>query len=109
MVFVSLALSLSVCDRFTAQSNKEPQETSNTRSTRPAHAVETVMVTRQAVRLKRTLTGTLEAPRTVHIHSEKSGRIIDLPYYEGDKVKKGEVLVRLDDALLRAFRRLLWA
>lgn len=102
MNFVLLALSLSACDHFTAQSGKEPTDASNKRSKRPAHAVETVVVTRQAVRLERTLTGTLEAPRTVHIHSEKPGRIIDLPFYEGDKVKKDAVLVRLDDALLRA-------
>lgn len=102
LVFVSLVLSLSVCDRFTGQSNKEPTGASKKRGERPAHAVEVVEVVRQAIRIKRTLTGTLEAPRTVHIHSEKSGRIIKLPFYEGDEVKKGEVLVRLDDALLRA-------
>lgn len=102
VVFVSLLLGPVACDRLTSQDQKSPPGNDSKRTERPAHAVETVMVTRQAVRLKRTLTGTLEAPRTVHIHSEKSGRIIDLPYYEGDKVKKGAVLVRLDDALLRA-------
>ena len=99
MIFVSLILGLSACDGFTSQSGKEPTTTGNARSERPAHAVEIVMVARQAVRIKRTLTGTLEAPRTVHIHSEQSGRIIKLPFYEGDKVEQGAELVRLDDAL----------
>jgi membrane fusion protein (multidrug efflux system) len=102
VIFVSLLVNLTACDRFTDPGNKEAQGTSKNRSARPAHAVEIVMVSRQAIRIKRTLTGTLEAPRTVHIHSEKAGRIIELPFYEGDKVKKGALLVRLDDALLRA-------
>ncbi len=72
------------------------------RAERPAHAVETIVVSRQSIAIKRTLTGTLEAPRTVHIHTEQSGRIIELPYYEGDKVNKNATLVRLDDSLLRA-------
>ena len=102
VVLVSLVASLIGCDRFTSQSNEALPDSNNKRSKRPAHAVEVIKVSRQAIRIKRTLTGTLEAPRTVHIHSEKSGRIIELPFYEGDKVKKGALLVRLDDALLRA-------
>ncbi len=102
IIFISLILGLSGCDGFTSQSDKKQTVNSGKRSERPAHAVEIVMVARQAVRIKRTLTGTLEAPRTVHIHSEQSGKIIKLPFYEGDKVKQDEELVRLDDALLRA-------
>lgn len=102
VVLVSLVASLIGCDRFTSQSNEELPDSNNKRSNRPAHAVEIIKVSRKAVRIKRTLTGTLEAPRTVHIHSEQSGRIIDLPFYEGDTVKQGTVLARLDDALLRA-------
>ena len=102
IVLVSLAVSLIACDRFTSQNNQEPSGSSNKRSKRPAHAVEVIKVSRQAIRIKRTLTGTLEAPRTVHIHSEHSGRIIKLPFYEGDIVKQGTMLAQLDDALLRA-------
>jgi len=72
------------------------------RGERPAHPVEIEYVTRQAISISRTMTGTLEAPRTVHVHSEQAGRIVELPYYEGDKVDKGALLARLDDALLRA-------
>ena len=69
---------------------------------RPAHAVEIEVVKRQSISISRTLTGTLEAPRTVHVHAELSGRIVELPYFEGDKVKQGTVIARLDDAVLRA-------
>ena len=102
VIIVFLLMGLSACDRITNQSHKVDQNPGKARSARPDHAVEIVVVSRQAVRIKRTLTGTLEAPRTVHIHSEQSGRIIKLPYYEGDKVKKGDLLVSLDDAILRA-------
>lgn len=102
VIIVSLLLGLSACDRFTSQTNKDSSGSGNSQRERPAHSVEIVTVARQAIRIKRTLTGTLEAPRTVHIHSEKAGRIIELPFYEGDRVKKGALLVRLDDALLRA-------
>lgn len=101
-IFILLALGLSGCDQITSHIDKKQTANSDKPGERPAHAVEIVMVARQAVRLKRTLTGTLEAPRTVHIHSEQSGRIIKLPFYEGDKVEQGAELVRLDDALHRA-------
>ncbi|MDT8384075.1 MAG: efflux RND transporter periplasmic adaptor subunit [Gammaproteobacteria bacterium] len=69
---------------------------------RPAHAVEVITVSQRPMRITRTLTGTLEAPRTVHVHSERAGRIMELPFYEGDRVAAGAALVRLDDALIRA-------
>ena len=102
VISVAILLGLSACDQLSGQSSKASENPGKTRGERPAHAVEIILVSRQAVRINRTLTGTLEAPRTVHVHSEQSGRVIELPYYEGDKVKKGDLLARLDDALLRA-------
>jgi RND family efflux transporter MFP subunit len=98
---VLLTTTLAACNQSPdLQANAAAGKTD--RAERPAHAVETIVVSRQAIAIKRTLTGTLEAPRTVHIHTEQSGRIIELPYYEGDKVNKDATLVRLDDSLLRA-------
>jgi RND family efflux transporter MFP subunit len=89
-------LGLSACgeDNTTKKAEKKRE--------RPAHAVEVVTVSQQPMRITRTLTGTLEAPRTVHIYSERAGRILDLPFFEGDQVAQGAALVRLDDALIRA-------
>ncbi len=101
-IILPIILWLNGCDQFTGQDKKEPLEKAQTRTERPAHTVEVVVVERKAISIKRTLTGTLEAPRIVHVHSEQAGRIIELPYYEGDSVKAGAVLARLDDALLRA-------
>ena len=42
------------------------------------------------------------ARREVKVYTQEEGRITALPLYEGDKVGKGDVLVRLDDTLIRA-------
>ncbi|MFT5217949.1 MAG: RND family efflux transporter MFP subunit [Planctomycetota bacterium] len=99
---IILILSLAGCDQADVQAKNESGNDNKVRAERPAHAVEVIAVKRQSVSLSRTLTGTLEAPRTVHIHSEHSGRIVELPYHEGDKVKQGAIIAQLDDALLRA-------
>ncbi len=101
-LLVALISSLTSCDQFIGTSEKKPTDISKQRIERPAHAVEVILVVREEVRIKRTITGTLEVPRTVHIHSEQAGRITELPYFEGEDVKKGTTLVRLDDDLLRA-------
>jgi RND family efflux transporter MFP subunit len=100
LLLASLLL-LGACNPAGQEASQEaPKNTA--RSERPAHPVEIEIVSRQAISISRTLTGTLEAPRTVHIHSEQTGRIVKLPYFEGDKVSKDAVLAGLDDALLRA-------
>ncbi|MDX2465002.1 MAG: efflux RND transporter periplasmic adaptor subunit, partial [Porticoccus sp.] len=96
-ILVCCILWLSACSQGpdTQTANKKDKK-------RPAHAVEIITVSQQPVRIKRTLTGTLEAPRTVHVYSERAGRILNLPFYEGDRVAAGAELVRLDNALIRA-------
>ena len=101
-LFIVLVFNLTGCDQFFNASEKKSPEATSQRKERPAHAVEVVQVSRDAVRIKRTITGTLEAPRTVHIHSEQAGRITELPFYEGEAVQKNAIIARLDDDLLRA-------
>lgn len=66
------------------------------------HLVEAVEVKQSALSVEQVRTGTLRARREVEIHNQEDGEIIQLPFYEGDRVKKGDMLVRLDDKLLRA-------
>jgi len=68
----------------------------------PVHLVETAPVVRDSLSVVRTRTGTLRALREVKIYTQEEGRITDLPVYEGDRVKTGDVVVRLDDALIKA-------
>lgn len=68
----------------------------------PAHLVAAEPAERRPVRLTYLRTGTLRARRTVRIFNQEEGRITRMPFYEGDRVRRGERLAELDDALLRA-------
>jgi membrane fusion protein (multidrug efflux system) len=68
----------------------------------PVHLVETAPVVSDSLSVVRTRTGTLRALREVKIYTQEEGRITDLPVYEGDRVRTGDVVVKLDDALIKA-------
>ena len=59
-----------------------------------------VMTRRVEVRLEQV--GTLEANRAVTVRSEASGTIVEIAFSEGQPVREGAVLVRLDDRKLQA-------
>jgi RND family efflux transporter MFP subunit len=65
-----------------------------------SHLVEVEAVERSTLSQQRTYTGSLRARRVVRIHALEEGRIISLPYWEGDAVKLGESILALDDKLL---------
>lgn len=88
-----LALVLVSCSDGEAQKPKKVKK---------EHLVEAVQVRLAVTGVEQTRTGTLRARREVKIHNQEDGQIIELPYYEGDKVKKGDVVARLDDKLLLA-------
>jgi RND family efflux transporter MFP subunit len=46
--------------------------------------------------------GTLRLRRLVRLHAQEEGRIEQLEVFEGDRVDRGDLLVRLDDEVLRA-------
>ena len=46
--------------------------------------------------------GSLRSDESVQISSEVTGRIDEITFKEGDEVKEGAVLVKLDDALMKA-------
>ena len=48
--------------------------------------------------------GTLRYRKLVRIHSQEEGRVVELNLFEGDRVDRGQVLLRLEDDLLRAER-----
>lgn len=68
----------------------------------PAHLVETAVVRSEQIAPSAVRTGSLRAQREVQILSQEEGRIIALPHFAGDVVRRGDLLLQLDDALLAA-------
>lgn len=66
-----------------------------------SHRVEIVLAEKKPVSLTQTVSGTLEAIIKIRLYNEESGRIVKQPFYEGDQVKQGDLLVQLDNALLK--------
>ncbi len=66
------------------------------------HWVAAAKVIRAPVGEGTLVTGMLEARRRVRVLSQEAGRIAEIPFWEGDRVQSGEVVVRMDDRLLRA-------
>ena len=88
-------IGLSACDNTSNTSAHSP------RADKKAHRVEVVIAEKKPVSLKQTVSGTLEAVTKIRLYNEESGRITSMPFYEGDRVKKGDLLVQLDNALLK--------
>ncbi|MBE9567618.1 MAG: efflux RND transporter periplasmic adaptor subunit [Proteobacteria bacterium] len=93
VVFASTLL-LSACDK-----TEDRPGSHKIRST--SHRVEVITAETKPVSLTQTISGTLEAVTRIRFYNEESGRITRLPYHEGDMVKKGSLLVQLDDELLK--------
>lgn len=72
------------------------------RTPTPLPVVETARAEIQSLNHKMTMAGTLEPSRTIHFYNQAQGVLIELPFHEGDEVKQGELLARLDDTIIRA-------
>jgi membrane fusion protein (multidrug efflux system) len=86
-------LLLNACEQPSAQKDHKKD--------RP-HLVETIQVERSAIGISQLRTGTLKARREVDIYNQEEGRVTELPFYESDRVNKGDLIVQLDGNLLRA-------
>jgi len=73
-----------------------------TKKKKKTHLVEVYQANIITASLSRERTGTLRFRREVKIFNQEEGQIIKLPYYEGDKIKKGDIVAKLDDSLLQA-------
>lgn len=92
---VIFSLSLTACDETSDNSIDSRRAVTTT------HRVEVVLAEIKPVFLTQTVSGTLEAVTRIRLYNEEIGRITKLPYYEGDRVKKGDLLIQLDNALLK--------
>jgi multidrug efflux system membrane fusion protein len=71
-------------------------------STRPRVPVSVAMVGRQDVPIYLTGLGTVQASFTVGIHSQVDGKLQEVLFTEGQHVKKGDVLAKIDPRLFQA-------
>jgi membrane fusion protein (multidrug efflux system) len=70
--------------------------------TKTTHLVEIATLSRADLGISVIRTGTLRTRREIKIFTQEEGRIAKLPYFEGDVVKKNELVARLDDKLISA-------
>ncbi len=94
--FIIITLLLFACDHHSNSA------VSNKNRTLPVHRVKVVPVVVEPIQIEQRLSGNLQPVIQVKIYNEESARITRLPFHEGDSVKRGDVLVKLDDALIRA-------
>ena len=64
--------------------------------------MEVVTVSREQVSSAHERSGSLRARRKVRIHNQEEGRVVSVPFYEGDEVSRGAVLIQMEDNLLQA-------
>lgn len=62
------------------------------------------LVMQESLTVQRTFTGVVQARRTAELSFEGSGRVTEILVEEGQRVEAGEILARLDPAVLRASR-----
>jgi len=95
-VFVSLLMvPLAAC-------GDQPGKDSATKRKPAPHLVEVVTVRSQALSHATVRTGSLSARRSVRLFNQEEGRIEKVLAVEGDRVKANQVLVTLDQRLLKA-------
>ncbi len=96
ILLLSLAMLLASCEEHTASPAKPKKRDADT------HLVETQSLTLEPLSSSYTRTGSLRVRRLARIYNQEEGRILELPWFEGDQVGSDALLLRLDDALLRA-------
>lgn len=69
---------------------------------RPAQLIELSSANTETIQHSSQRTGSLHARTKIQLFNQEEGALTELPFYEGAIVKKDDVLVRIDDKLLRA-------
>ena len=100
-LYRSLFAYFAICLLVSACDNSSDPNINSRKTQQSPHRVEVITVEKKPVSLVQTVSGTLQARTKIRLYNEESGRIIKLPYHEGDSVKKGTLLVQLDNELLK--------
>jgi RND family efflux transporter MFP subunit len=81
-------LLLSLCPATSLYAEKAP------------HSVTIIEIQEQVLESPYQFIAVIEPSRYLKVLNQEQGRILELPYHEGDSVKKGTLLVRIDDEAL---------
>jgi multidrug efflux system membrane fusion protein len=81
---------------------ESPNAARNARAARPAVPVSAVVAARQDVPIYLTGLGTVQALFTVGVHSQVDGKLQEVLFTEGQHVKKGDILAKIDPRLFQA-------
>jgi membrane fusion protein (multidrug efflux system) len=95
-------LAVSLCGALACASCKKPASPAS--GAKAGFAVQAVIIEAkvQPVSESLSLVGTIAANETVEIKAEADGTIEEIPFQEGQQVKQGDLLVRLDESKLAA-------
>lgn len=106
LLTVSILLALGALGAIGTMRIRERMEPPPVAPARPV-AVETLTIAPRPFAVERTYTGTIEARRRVLPAARISALIVSLPHWERDRVRAGDLLVKLDDReLVDEVRRL---
>lgn len=104
LLLVLFLIALPKLDVF--KEDSEPEATAAAPPSTPAGGsvipVNAVIVKPQKIENKIKVSGSILANESAQLRSEMSGRISKIYFKEGDRIKKGELLVRINDEELRA-------
>lgn len=101
-LFLLLAIACGVGGYFAARSEQGAKILRQLRGEKDATSVRIESVSRGDLTRLVSAPGTIDAQTKVQISANVSARIIALPFKEGETVKKGDILVRLDSEDLAA-------
>ncbi|WP_293649162.1 efflux RND transporter periplasmic adaptor subunit, partial [Thiolapillus sp.] len=87
---------------LTACSDSKPPAKASQSHKSPAVLVEIAEVQERPVAKTWKRSGTLVYRHILRVHTQEEGRITRLPWFEGNKVRKGDTLATLDNELLQA-------
>ncbi|MHC1703546.1 MAG: efflux RND transporter periplasmic adaptor subunit [Tenuifilaceae bacterium] len=99
--FISLVVITTILLSFSCSKKKQETQGGDRRG-RGAINVETVVVKPTTFSQQVTVAGTIHANEIVELKSESTGKLISITFNEGDFVKTGQLLGRINDSEIRA-------
>jgi RND family efflux transporter MFP subunit len=93
--------SQNIFNQLTGKQDKKNSAPKKKKPQKILPAVQITTVKKRSLSYSAVITGTLEANRSVKIFNQIEGLLIQLPFHEGDKVKKDQIIALLDKTLIQ--------